>query len=206
MINDFIGQSSQWFWVMLQSLVVGLTLIYLAKQLRMQSKTNLVLAKQFRLQTQSHLVNAFAVMHDRWQSPILLVARTRFCGDWKHSTERISPAIAQVAMFFEEMETYCKIGILDPDVAWEIYSFEIEHYWVMAENAITSFRSSKNDSTFYKNFEMLYKLMLDLSQKKGAPSSKRTAAELTDFIQLETEMVQLISGIANKSSGGSATS
>jgi len=217
------GQSSEWFWVMVQSVVIGVTLIFLVKQLRIQSKANSFLAEQLelqskanqcfggqlqlqskanqcfvdqlQLQSKAHLVNAFAVMNDRWRSPILLMARMYFCRDWKHNAKRISPAVQQVAMFFEEMGAYCKKGILDLDIAWELYSFEVEHYWVMAENSIISFRTDKKDLSFYRYFEWLYKQMQLVSAKKNAPSNKRMDAEVEDFIQLESETVELLGSV-----------
>jgi hypothetical protein len=194
-IHGFVGPNSEWFWVMIQSLVIGVTLVYATVQLRIQSRTNLVLAQQLKLQSQAHVVNAFAVMNDRWRSAILLQARICFCRDYAHDARRISPAIAQVAMFFEEMGTYCRKGVLDAEIVWELYSFEIEHYWVMSAPAVRSFRREKNDRSFYRYFEILYDQMLAISKNKGVPSSERIPDEVKDFIKVETETVDLLRSI-----------
>jgi len=178
MINQIFSQTGEWFWTMCQFLAVTITL--------------LLILRQIRLQNDSHLVNAFALLESRWNSLMMLQARRMSCERYRPGITSIEQPIAHIGYFFEEIGIYCKRGILDKEVVWEIYSYHIEHYWVMAKNGVLSIRRSLRDETFYKNFEALYYEMSKVSKSKGAPTHEKTSEDIAEFIVYELGVVEFI--------------
>lgn len=178
MINQIFSQEGEWFWTMCQFFAVTITL--------------LLILRQIRLQNDSHLVNSFALLEDRWNSLMMLQARRLACDRFRPGITSIEQPVSHIGYFFEEIGVYCKRGILDKDIVWEIYSYHIEHYWIMAKNGILSFRRDVRDDTFYKNFEYLYHEMCRIGQIKGAPNYEKTSEDIAGFIAYELGIIEFI--------------
>lgn len=177
-LRQIFSQSGEWFWIMCQFIVVSITLI--------------LILRQVRLQNDSHLVNSFASFEARWNSMMMLQARRLSCERYRPGMTSIEQPIAHIGYFFEEIGVYCKRGILDKEIVWEMYSFHIEHYWVMAKNSILSLRRESRDETFYKNFEDLYQTMCDLNRKNSAATYEKTSEDVVRFIGYELGVVEFI--------------
>lgn len=177
-LEEIFSQNGEWFWAMCQFLVVSITLLLILRQLR--------------LQNDSHLTTAFASFESRWNSRMMLQARRLVCERYAPNATNVEQALAQVAYFFEELGVYCKRRILDEEVLWEIYSFQIENYWVMGKNGISCFRKEFGDQTFFRNYESLYFRMREINVKKGAPADERTSQDLADFIFHELQIIEFI--------------
>jgi|GEM_PF-1322977 len=165
----------EWFWVMCQFIAVTCTLVFIVRQIKIQND--------------SHLVTSFASFEERWNSQMMLKARKQVCFGYKPDNVAVDATTHHVGLFFEELGVYCSKGVLNRDIVWEIYSFEIEHYWLMTRNAIYSFRKKQNDNTFYYNFERLHQHMKNIGVKKKAPMHERTQDDIQRFIEHELERV-----------------
>jgi len=176
-----IGPESEWFWVMVQAVAVIVTGFFILRQLRLQKN--------------AHLVSSFAILHDRWNSQMMLRARHTVCQNHKHDLEQIPFEDALVGMFFEELGGYCRLGHLDIDIAWENYSFYVEHYWIMLRNQIICYRKNNgNDSSYYYHFEKLYHDFRDISRQKKTPSEEKTADDIKRFIAFENKACNFLDG------------
>jgi hypothetical protein len=176
--SQIFSQAGEWFWTMCQFFVVSITLF--------------LILRQIRLQNDSHLVNSFACLESRWNSLMMLQSRRLTCERFKPNITSMEQPTAHLGYFFEEIGVYCRRGILDKEVIWEMYSFHIEHYWIMAKNSILCFRKECGDGTFYKNFEYLYNEMLQISRKKGAPTHEKTSEDIVGFIGYELGIVEFL--------------
>ncbi len=175
----FFGPGSEWFWQMLQCFVVVLT--------------GLFVVRQIQLQGDSHIVNSFTQLNQRWNSQLMLTARRIACEHYRPDNKSIDQASGQVAMFFEEVGAYCRRGRLNRDLLWELFSFDIEHYWPILENNIVSMRKHfGNDLTYYHHFERLHRDMLRISKKKGAGIGKKTQEDIRSFVAFELGVVSFL--------------
>lgn len=170
------GPGNEWFWVMVQCAGVLITLFFILRQIK--------------LQKDSHLVNSFSILQDRWNSRMMLNARRDICLRHRDNHGRLDGTMHHLCLFFEEMGAFCSKGVLDIDVVWEIYSFEIEHYWVMARDSVTNFRREQKDDTFYYHFRKLYHSTKVLGGKKGAPDHEKTRDDVESFIELELRKIE----------------
>lgn len=171
------SQEYEWFWTMIQCAVVVFTLLFILRQIKIQND--------------AHLVNSFAILQNRWTSPMMLHARRDLCLRSQRANHRLDGTVHYLCLFFEELGAFCSKNVLDPDIVWEVYSFEIEHYWVMTRDSIIHFRKAQHDMTFYYHFEKLYARTRDLGLKKGAPGHERTKEDIEGFIEHELKMVDL---------------
>jgi hypothetical protein len=185
-LSKIFGHEGDWFWLMCQFLAVSITLIFILRQIR--------------LQKDSHLVNSFTCLENRWNSIMMIQARRRTCERYRPGMTSITQPTAHVCYFFEELGVYCKRGILDKGIVWEIYSFDIEHYWIMVKNSILCFRRDLGDETFYNNFEFLYQEMLLMNRKQGAPLREKTSEDIASFIAYELGIIEFIESTRELSS------
>jgi hypothetical protein len=178
MFKQIFSQAGEWFWTMCQFFAVSTTLFFILRQIR--------------LQNDSHLVNSFASLEGRWNALMMLQARRLSCERFRPGITAIEQPISQIGYLFEEIGVYCRRGILDKEIVWEIYSYHVEHYWIMAKNGVLSFRKDFRDETFYKNFEYLYHEMCRISKVKGAPTYEKTFDDIVGFIGYELGIVEFI--------------
>jgi hypothetical protein len=169
------GPQSEWFWTMTQCAAVFITLLFILRQVKLQSD--------------SHLVHSFAVFGERWNSRMMLHARRDICLRYRPGDGVVDGTVQHLCLFFEELGAFTAKRVLDPDIVWEIYSFEIEHYWAMVDEAIKRFRKEENDYTFFYHFERLYRQTRKLGKKKGAPAHERTETDIKNFIRHELASV-----------------
>jgi hypothetical protein len=121
---------------------------------------------------------------------MMLNARRDNCLRHRDNNGRLDGTMHHLCLFFEEVGAFCSKGVLDIDVVWEIYSFEIEHYWVMARDSITKFKRDQKDDTFYYHFKRLYQSTQKLGRKKGAPDHEKTREDIDSFIELELRKIE----------------
>jgi hypothetical protein len=173
------GPGSEWLWAMCQAIAVPVTLA--------------LILRQIKLQNDSHLVNSFAIFGTRWNSEMMLKARQEVCSRYQPNNDYVDATLTHVCLFYEELGIFCAKNILNSDVVWELFSFDIEHYWIMSRSAIATFRRNQNDQTFYSHFEDLHKRMKRHSDRNGAPTHERTPEDVAKYIHFELEKVKYFS-------------
>lgn len=95
----FVGPDSEWFWAMLQFLVVAISLYFIYKQLRIQSHAN--------------MLTALFELAAKWDSDRTIEAWYQVCEN--HKTHPESHAIntpeERIASFFEQTALFMKKGL-----------------------------------------------------------------------------------------------
>lgn len=173
--SAIIGKDSEWFWAMLQFLVITVTLI--------------LIYLQVRLQTASHVVNTLTTINTRWNSEAMLRARYIYCHSWQAGKRDFDSIAEYVAEFLEELGNYIELGAIPKDVMWAAHSWYIEHYYFMFKSGLEYIRRKHNDTTLYLNFESLFVCMIGISRSKGAPHEKNEK-ELMAFAEDEIEIAK----------------
>jgi hypothetical protein len=169
---------NEWFWLMSQTIVFTLTLMFIGRQIRIDGN--------------SHLVNSIKILNDTWNDETLLKARRTVCQRYISGESNMDRIAAKVGNHFEEIGIYYRRKALPLEIIWEMYSYTIEHYWLILENAIIKRRKEDRDDTYFENFEKLYQKLLSYNSKKGADAHKKVDDEVKKFIKIELEDIGII--------------
>ena len=143
-----IGPGSEWFWAMLQFVVVAGTLIGLYRQLRLQSSQEAI-----------QQLGAF----DRdWRDELntrvcleILVA-VRDGVDRAHVPE--GPAVS-IGAFWEKVGGLVKAGHIDPDLLWNGSGGDCAVWWTTLAPTTRRLRAEVEGPTYLENFEWLAGIM-----------------------------------------------
>lgn len=171
----FWGQGSEWFWVMVQSIIVIFTLWFIYRQIKLSRYANM-------LQT-------ILKFREIWDSKEMMDLRQATCKNYKNKTRGIGKAEGRVLGFFEEMGILVGKGVISREFAWEGYSYYIEPYWAMMEKKIREFREQENDESWFEHFEKLRDAMEKYSKKKKARSGLLKEKDIERFIIGELERI-----------------
>lgn len=152
-------QSGEWFWVMCQFVALALSLFWLSSQVKYMRFAN--------------ALQALAALEERWKSPLMLECRAMASGKNGSSSREIERPEGEVLYFFETLGLYLRRKVFDRELIWEKYSYFIGPYWQMFSPHIKDMRSSRNDLSFYDQFEYLNSEM-----KKCADRRKITNYEV----------------------------
>lgn len=162
-----IGTGSEWFWAMLQFVIVTLTLW--------------LIYRQIRVQTSSHVISSLQSIRDRWNQPVLLKARMAACQSCLDDANNFDVHDQEVASFFEELGMYVSSKLLPDKVIWDTYSWPVECYWRLYQGGIKEMRNEFRDPTIFIEFENLGIRMRKLNSKYGAPAFSLTDKEMRRF-------------------------
>jgi len=173
----FWGQGSEWFWVMIQSLVVIGSLLFIYHQVRLSRHSNM-------LQT-------ILKFREMWSSKEMIHYRQATCKRYKKQSRAIGRAEEEVLGFFEDLGLLVENGVIPEEFVWEGYSYYIEHYWIMMKNNIMKFRQEKKDESWFERFERLAETMQKFSKKRKIPSSDITKTDIERFIKGELERIKI---------------
>ena len=165
---------TEWFWSMIQAIVVLVTLVFIYRQVR--------------LQTATHVVQTLGAIHQRWAEDAMLRARHSVCSRYLAETFEFDGVSEYIAEFMEELGSYVKINAVPPDVMWDAQSWYIEHYYFMFKVGIDLVRKNYHDETLYSNTESLFSQMTAHSKLVGAPSVERGPNDLRRFAENEVQI------------------
>ena len=172
----FLGQGSEWFWVMVQSIVVIITLLFIYRQIKLSRYANM-------LQT-------ILKFREMWGTKEMMLFRQATCRNYKTQTRAIGKAEGEVLGFFEDMGMLVEKGVISKEFVWEGYSYYIEPYWSMMEKKIKEFREREKDTSWFEHFENLRDAMRKFSKKKGAPLGPLEKKDMQRFIKGELERIK----------------
>jgi hypothetical protein len=169
------GPDSAWFWTMAQVLVIGFSVWFISKQIRLQGHAN--------------MLHALFGLAGKWSSDSMLEARKAVCLAFREEEpgNSLDEKHQRVASFFEDIGVYLRYGCFTREAIWEGYSYYIEHYWPLLEERIKLYRTQTEDGTWFENFEALYEAMRKASKRKGAPTSRRSETEMAQFTRGELQ-------------------
>ena len=168
---DVIGPESSWFWTMATffAIVVSLILIY----------------RQIRHQRHANMLSTLASLDARWKSVEMMHARRHVCEDYQQNEKSISQPEDLVLGFFEEIGLYLRTKAFDVSTVWQLYSYYVEHYWVILKPRVKQFRTSSRDETWFSEFEYLAKQLAKRSKRKRASPAQKSDEQIKKFIRGE---------------------
>jgi hypothetical protein len=171
--QNIFCSNAVWFWVMAQFFVILISLLFIYRQIKVQSLAN--------------MLRSLESMNKRWNSDEVVIGRQLISQKYGTDDKSINRYEELVLSFFEELALYVKTGVFDLPTVWELYSYNIEHYCPLTEPLIKEFRSSTNDQTYFSNFEYLYKRIIEHSKKQGAKGEIKSGVDLKKFTQGELQ-------------------
>lgn len=176
------GSGSEWFWAMIQTFVVAVSLIFIYRQVKYQSE-----------QISLEIFNEF---RQRWNSQELLNARLYICevATEKSSSLEIASNEGVVLDFMNELGLFQEKGLLSKRDIWKVYGYYIEHYWQILNENVKQFRITDGHNYLYEDAENLYNMSIKISKKNKKYSA--ISVELLDKF-LYGEMKEILSKIDN---------
>ena len=172
--SNLLGQQSTWFWSMVQSIAIIVSLVFIYRQVSAQRYAN--------------MLSIFMNLRMRWNSTVMLEYRRQTCVNHQSNMKSIGAAEGEVLSFFEELGYMVSRRAVEVDFVWESYSYFIEHYWSMLWPNIRAYRLTTSDHSWYVQFQTLRETMTKYGKVKGATSSSdKGEQEIALFIKGELE-------------------
>jgi hypothetical protein len=153
----FIGPGSEWFWTMLQLVVVAVSLLGLYRQLRLQASTSAfeqLDGAQRELYSERYL---------RYQLEIFVALRD---GVDRAALPRAAATV--LANFWETYAMLARRGHIDPKALWHEYSNVVAMWWATLAPTIRTYRLQMGNPQIFEEFEWLAELMADMDRRAGA--------------------------------------
>lgn len=175
LVNDtnwtLFGKDSEWFWALMQFVVVTITLALIYGELRISSA--------------AHILGSLTSVNERWTSPGVVAQREGICAAFLRGEPVLTLGNQVVFTFFEELGLYVERGWVPREVVWDTYSFYVENYWDMCSQEILHRRKESNDSSIFEHFDRLATAMRCINRKRKIPFTPRTKEQLTAFARGE---------------------
>jgi len=151
-----IGPGSEWFWSMLQLVVVAVSLLGLYRQVR--------------LQTSASAIEQADALSREWASERL--NRSRFAvlryvrdnQDWVNVPVQPSNVIGD---FWERVAYLVRKGHVQRDIVSAYLGSAVELWWVILGPYARQLRQSQNDAAIYEHFEWLAGIMAEMDRRAG---------------------------------------
>lgn len=170
LLKNILGQESSWFWTMVQAIIVGITLLFIYSQVRIQRYTNM-------LTTLNSLI-------ERWNSEIITKARIITCQQYLANQKKVEDInIVRVLNFFEELGLYYKKKVFDTDVLWSMFALQVENYWSVLSPMIHEYRAEEKDKTYYEDFEYMKNEFEKYSRKRGLNIVDKTGDQIREYAE-----------------------
>jgi hypothetical protein len=184
------GAGSEWFWSMLQFVVVAATLVGLYRQLRIQS-------------SQRAVEQLDAYVRD-WESERMTHHKLAILVALRDGVEPANipdgPAIA-ITSFWEKVSALTRAGHLDVNVLWEAAGNDGQLWWMTLGPYAERSRLEIGDSKILEHFEWLSGRLAEMNRRAGTggisegwieASLGRRVAMLEDELRLEQALRTVI--------------
>lgn len=154
--SAFFGTGSEWFWTMLQFVVVAGTLIGLYRQLRLQSSQEAIAQLgAFDREWRDELYNQVRL-------EILVALRSGI--DPSHLPEGLAVSIGA---FWEKIGGLVRVGHLDPELLWNGSGGDCAVWWTTLAPVTRRLRAEVEGPTYLENFEWLAGIMDERNRVAG---------------------------------------
>jgi hypothetical protein len=150
----FWGPGSEWFWAMLQFVVVAVTLVGIYYQLRLQ-----------------RAANAFEQLRrfgEQWESEQILRARLEMARAVVAGVETPQGAMALIGDYWETVASLVRERHVDERLVSETLGGAAAMWWTALSDATIRIRKDRMDPTMLANFEWLAKRLSADGAKSGA--------------------------------------
>jgi ferric iron reductase protein FhuF len=165
------GKGSEWFWALMQFVIVTITLVLIYGELRISSA--------------AHILVSLTALNERWTSKDLVSQRKKICAAHLKGDRVLTLGNQIVFTFFEELGLYVKQGWIPRQVIWDTYSYYIENYWDMCSQEVVDRGRESNDSSIFEHFGKLAAAMRILNKRRKIPCTRRTKEQLREFARGE---------------------
>ncbi|HET7182759.1 MAG TPA: hypothetical protein VFI15_11045 [Candidatus Limnocylindrales bacterium] len=149
------GPGSEWFWIMLQTVVVAVTLVGIYFQ--------------FRLQRAANAFDQLGRIDQQWDSEQMLRARLDVLRSVAAGEQSPEGALTLVGNFWETVASLVRQGHVNARSVSETYGGAAAMWWSAIAGATRSLRKDRLDPTIFANFEWLAKRFSADGVKAGAP-------------------------------------
>jgi hypothetical protein len=151
-----IGPGSEWFWAMLQFVVVAATLIGLYRQLRLQSSQQAIeQLGAFDHEWREELYNHVCL-------EILVALRSGV------DPARIPEGLAvSIGAFWEKIGGLVRAGHIDPELLWNGSGGDCAVWWTTLAPVTRRLRAEAEGPTYLENFEWLAGIMDERNRRAG---------------------------------------
>lgn len=149
----FWGPGSEWFWVMLQTVIVAVTLVGIYYQ--------------FRLQRAANAFEQLNRMGEQWESEQTLRARLDAARAIAAGREVPDASLNLIGNYWENIATLVRQGHVNERVVAETYGSSTTLWWSALEGSIGALRDGRLDATIFENFEWLARRFIEDEAKSG---------------------------------------
>jgi hypothetical protein len=151
-----IGPGSEWFWAMLQFVIVAGTLIGLYRQLRLQSSREAIeQLGAFDREWRDELYNHVSL-------EILLALRDGV--DPAHIPEGLAVSIGA---FWAKIGGLVRAGHIDPELLWNGSGGDCAVWWTALASSTRRLRAEVDGPSYFENFEWLAGIMDERNRRAG---------------------------------------
>ncbi len=153
-----VGPGSEWFWSMLQFVIVAITLYAIYRQLRLQASAGAI-------------EQATALQHD-WHSSerlmrsrlAVLVARR----DGMDPAKSALAASAEIGNYWERVGYLVRAGHIERRLVYEYLGNALQLWWAWLAPTVKSVREHEGDPLIHEHFEWLAGRIADMDRAAGA--------------------------------------
>jgi hypothetical protein len=177
------GPGSEWFWIMLQTVVVTVTLVGIYFQ--------------FRLQRAANAFEQLNRMGEQWESEQTLRARLDAARAIAGGGEAPEASLNLIGNYWENIATLVRQGHVNERVVAETYGNNTTLWWSALEGPIRALRDGRLDATIFENFEWLAHRFIEDEANSGPGRYDR--ATLTRVMEAATPLLEARVRIAEES-------
>ena len=149
----FWGPGSEWFWIMLQFVVVAVTLVGIYYQ--------------FRLQRAANAFDQLNRIASEMESETMLRARLEVARAIAAGEAPPEGAMVVVANYWENVASLVRGGHVDRTVLYESGGASAPVWWAALAESAVDLRRTREDPTIWKQFEWMAKTFTAYAERKS---------------------------------------
>jgi hypothetical protein len=176
-----IGPGSEWFWSMLQFVIVAITLYAIYRQVRLQASSSAI-----------EQITAFE--HD-WNTEGMARSRLTVLHALRDGVDpsKLPSQAAGIGNFWERIGYLVKAGHVDAALVWEYFGNTIETWWAWLAPYAASSRQQFDVPGIFENFEWIAAQMGERDRAIGQTlvfDAAYLARQLPSFIEANADAVR----------------
>ncbi len=167
--NIYLFKESADFWIILQTLAIIGSLIYIIRQTWISKLAN--------------TVNAIRDYRNEWDSSSMEKSRIECCKSSElFNSTTTTKNEARIMNFYESLGLSLKYQVVDKNYVYHEFGYYIEYFWLLFKDKINDSRMRDGDETLYEYFEYLNKKMKKIAGNKYIYGDK-SEEEIKRFIE-----------------------
>jgi hypothetical protein len=177
-----VGPGSEWFWSMLQFVIVAITLYAIYRQVRLQASS-------------SAIEQVAALEHD-WTAEAMTRSRLAVLNSLRDGVDSKSvpgQAGGSIGNFWDRVGYLVKAGHIQPQLVWEYFSNTCETWWAWLAPFAEETRRRFEVPQIFENFQWLAGQMAEMDRRAGQSVSfdeAYLARQLRPFIESNVDALR----------------